>query len=67
MPVSRVAKWKTTLQLIALGFLIAGPAGETVLPGTTRLGLGLLWLAAILTLYTGWDYLKAGWVHVADE
>ena len=33
VPVSRVAKWKTTLQLVALGFLIAGPAGETVLPG----------------------------------
>ena len=34
VPVSRVAKWKTTAQIVALGFLIAGPAGETVLPGT---------------------------------
>lgn len=67
VPVSRVAKWKTTLQLIALGFLIAGRAGDLVMPGTTRAGLGLLWVAAILTLYTGWDYLKAGWKHVADE
>ena len=67
VPVSRVAKWKTTLQLVALGFLIAGRAGELVMPGTTRLGLGLLWVAALLTLYTGWDYLKAGWKHVADE
>lgn len=67
VPVSRVAKWKTTLQLIALGFLIAGRAGDLVLPGTTRLGLGLLWVAAILTLYTGWDYLKAGWKHVAQD
>lgn len=67
VPVSRVAKWKTTLQLIALGFLIAGRAGDLVLPGTTRFGLVLLWAAAILTLYTGWDYLKAGWKHVADE
>ncbi len=67
VPVSRVAKYKTTLQLFALGFLIAGPAGEAVLPGTTQIGLVLLWLAALLTLYTGWDYLKAGWHHVADE
>ena len=54
------AKWKTTLQLVALGFLIAGSAGEAVLPGTTAAGLVLLWAAALLTLYTGWDYLKTG-------
>jgi cardiolipin synthase (CMP-forming) len=67
VPVSKVAKWKTTMQLIALGFLIAGPAGEDVLPGTVRIGLGLLWLSALLTLYTGWDYMKAGIKHVVEE
>ena len=67
VPVSRVAKYKTTLQLVSLGFLIAGRAGDTVLPWTTQIGLVLLWLAALLTLYTGWDYLKAGWRHVAVE
>jgi CDP-diacylglycerol--glycerol-3-phosphate 3-phosphatidyltransferase len=67
VPVSKVAKWKTTLQLIALGFLIAGRAGEVVLPGTTRIGLALLWVSAILTLYTGWDYMKAGIKHVVEE
>ena len=67
MPVSQVAKWKTALQLVALGFLIAGPAGEAVLPGTVKFGLLLLWLSAILTLYTGWDYLKAGWTHVIED
>jgi cardiolipin synthase len=67
VPVSRVAKWKTTLQLVAVGFLIAGPAGETVLPGTIFIGTGLLWVAAVLTLYTGWDYLKAGIRHVLEE
>jgi CDP-diacylglycerol--glycerol-3-phosphate 3-phosphatidyltransferase/cardiolipin synthase len=67
LPVSAVAKWKTTVQLIALGFLIAGPAGEVVLPGTLRIGLGLLWLSALLTLYTGWDYLKAGIKYVVEE
>ena len=60
VPVSRVAKYKTTLQLVAIGFLIAGPAGEVVLPGTVVIGLFLLWVAALLTIYTGWDYLKAG-------
>jgi cardiolipin synthase (CMP-forming) len=67
VPVSNVAKWKTFLQLVALGFLIAGPAGEKVLPGTIKIGLGLLWLSALLTLYTGWDYLKAGFKHVVTE
>lgn len=67
IPVSKVAKWKTTMQMIALGFLIAGRAGELVLPGTTRIGLGLLWVSAILTLYTGWDYMKAGIKHVVEE
>lgn len=66
VPVSRVAKWKTVLQLVAIGFLIAGPAGETVLPGTTAIGLVLLWIAAVLTIYTGWDYLKAGIQYVMD-
>ena len=67
VPVSQVAKWKTTGQLVAVGFLIAGPAGEAVLPGTVRIGLGLLWASAILTLYTGWDYLKAGIQHLVEE
>ena len=67
VPVSKVAKWKTTMQMIALGFLIAGRAGELILPGTTRIGLVLLWVSAILTLYTGWDYLKAGIKHVVEE
>lgn len=64
VPVSSVAKLKTVLQLVAVGFLIAGPAGEPVLPGTTAIGIGLLWIAAALTIYTGWDYLKASLDHV---
>jgi len=67
MPVSAVGKWKTTMQLLAIGFLIAGPAGEKVLPGTEMIGLTLLWISAILTMYSGWDYLKAGLKHVAEE
>lgn len=66
IPVSAVAKWKTTAQLLALGFLICGPAGEKVLVGTEIIGITLLWTAALLTLYTGWDYMKASAKHVPD-
>ena len=66
VPVTKVAKWKTTAQLAAVGFLIAGPAGEVVLPGTVVIGLVLLWIAAVLTLYTGWDYMKAGFRPVSE-
>ncbi|GJD99105.1 MULTISPECIES: CDP-diacylglycerol--glycerol-3-phosphate 3-phosphatidyltransferase [Methylobacterium] len=67
VPVSRVAKWKTGAQLVSLGFLIAGPAGEAILPGTVMIGLTLLWISAALTLYTGWDYLRAGLRHMMDD
>lgn len=67
MPVSILAKWKTAVQLLAIAFLIAGRAGETVLEGTTRIGITLLWAAAIVTLYTGWDYLKLGATHMFDD
>jgi CDP-diacylglycerol--glycerol-3-phosphate 3-phosphatidyltransferase/cardiolipin synthase len=64
VPVTAVAKWKTAAQLLALGFLIVGPAGDAVLPGSTTIGVVLLWVAAMLTLYTGWDYMKASYDHV---
>jgi cardiolipin synthase len=67
VPVSAIAKWKTTLQLVALGFLIAGRAGEVVLPGTVNIGCALLWIAAVLTLYTGFDYMQAGWAHFGTD
>ena len=84
--VTRLAKWKTTVQLIAVGFLIAGEAGDAVIPGltvtlptlwttgvfigtqtlglVTFVGIALLWLSALLTLYTGWDYFRAGLKHL---
>lgn len=67
VPVSRLAKWKTTFQMIALGFLLIGPAGEPVFAYTMEVGLSLLWLAAILTLYTGFDYFRAGFRHLLAE
>ena len=68
VPVSRLAKWKTMGQLIAVGFLIAGDAGDKVFwNAVTPIGITLLWLSAIVTLYTGWDYMRAGLQHVIDE
>ncbi|HEY7551569.1 MAG TPA: CDP-diacylglycerol--glycerol-3-phosphate 3-phosphatidyltransferase [Hyphomicrobiaceae bacterium] len=64
--VTQLAKWKTTLQMVALGFLLAGAAGDRIVPGVTWTGLALLWLAALLTLWTGYDYLKAA-VRTAME
>ena len=67
VPVTRLAKWKTTLQLVAVGFLICGDAGDAIVPVVTHIGITLLWLSAILTLYTGWDYLQAGVHHLTRE
>jgi cardiolipin synthase len=67
VPVTRLAKWKTVGQLVAIGFLIAGEAGEKILPQTVQIGITLLWLSAIVTLYTGWDYLRAGMRYMIDE
>jgi cardiolipin synthase len=67
VPVTALAKWKTFLQLLAVGFCIAGEAGDKILPITTAIGIGLLWLSAILTLYTGWDYFRAGARHLIKD
>ena len=83
---TRLAKWKTTVQLVAVGFLIAGEAGDAIMPGltvtiptlwttgvlvgtqvlglVTFVGIALLWISALLTLYTGWDYFRAGVKHL---
>ena len=63
VPVSALAKWKTTFQLVALGALILGgafPAQEWV----HLTGVACLWAAAVLTLVTGYDYLRLGLKHM---
>ncbi|MGD9739492.1 MAG: CDP-diacylglycerol--glycerol-3-phosphate 3-phosphatidyltransferase [Bauldia sp.] len=67
VPVTRLAKWKTTAQMVAIGFLLIGPAGEDIFPYVEEVGLTLLWAAAILTLYTGYDYFRAGFKHLLGE
>ncbi len=66
VPVTQLAKWKTAVQMIAIGFLLAGPAGDKIIPYITETGIFLLWVAAILTMYTGYDYFRAGIKHVMD-
>ena len=69
VPVSRLSQWKTTLQMVMLGFLLVGPAGPMFGNfSTTEIGVIGLWIAAILTLITGYDYLRAGlrYVEVID-
>jgi len=63
IPVTYLAKWKTTLQIFALGFLLVGKAAPAIIPAV-MIGDFCLWAAAILTLYTGYDYLRAGLKHM---
>ncbi len=66
--VSHLAKWKTTVQMVALCVLLAGdPAGDLCACAAVDFGLGLLWMSAVLTLYTGFDYFRAGLKHVMYE
>jgi cardiolipin synthase len=63
VPVSKLAKWKTTFQIVALGALIlAGGLPHTL--WIRQVGLGSLWAAAALTLITGWDYFRVGVKHM---
>lgn len=63
MPVTRLAKWKTAFQMIALGALILA-GGLPQYPFVKDVGVVTLWAAAVLTLVTGWDYLRAGLRHM---
>jgi cardiolipin synthase len=63
LPVSQLAKWKTLLQMFAIGFLIVGDTGPAWLP-VRLIGESGLWLAAALTLVTGYDYLRASLRHL---
>lgn len=64
IPSTRLAKWKTAIQMLAIGFLVIGDSGCVVL-GLDRIpaydiGSILLWLSVVPTLMSGWGYLKAG-------
>ena len=63
VPVSQLAKWKTGAQMVAITFLLLGDA---VPPIVDQIGLVLIWVAAVLTLITGYDYLRTGIRHMAE-
>ncbi len=69
LPVSQLAKWKTTFQMVSLGALILAPASSHWWPALPSLPVGIvaLWAAGLLTLVTGWDYLRVGLRHMTDE
>lgn len=67
LPVSRLAKWKTGIQMTALGFLIVGDAAPTAWFPVMLVGQVGLWIAALLTLITGYDYLAEGLKHVGED
>ena len=64
VPVSSIAKLKTTIQMIAIGAMILGPAANQVVPGALAFAVVLLWVAAALTVYTGAVYFRAGLAHL---
>jgi len=66
LPVSQLAKWKTAAQMTAIAFLLVGDAGPKEIP-VVPIGLTLIWVAAALTIVTGYDYLRTGLRHMADD
>ncbi len=83
LPVTKLAKWKTTLQMLAIGMLFLAPllpqfsgvpnqvenyneltAGWSAEVIATKAGITMLWLAAILTAVTGWDYFRKGLAYI---
>ncbi len=67
VPVTVLAKWKTFIQMLALGFLLVGQAGPDFGPvSTMEVGIIGIWIAAALTIGTGYDYLKSGLKHISD-
>ncbi len=63
VPVSPLAKWKTTVQMAAIAILLAGPGAPAAVPATLIGEIGL-WIAALLTVITGIDYLRQGLAYV---
>ena len=63
LKVSQLAKWKTTVQLVALAIVLL----ERIVPGLGLVSDIVLWLAGILTVWTGAQYLMASWPHLSGE
>jgi len=70
MPVTRLAKFKTFIQMFSIAILLTGESGNKILNfgdyDAQSIGIVLLWLAAFLTIYTGYDYVKKRIHHALD-
>lgn len=66
LPVSRLAKWKTGVQMTALAVLVVGPYGPAALP-TVAIGEIGVWIAGLLTIVTGWAYFREGMRQALEE
>ena len=67
VPVSSIAKLKTSIQMIAIGAMILGPIADRWVPGSLALAYTALWVAAALTVYTGYSYLRAGLAYARQR
>ncbi|MDE3116016.1 MAG: CDP-diacylglycerol--glycerol-3-phosphate 3-phosphatidyltransferase [Pseudomonadota bacterium] len=67
VPVTSIAKMKTTIQMIAIGAMILGPMVNRIVPHALAFAYIALWVAAGLTVYTGYAYFRAGMVHVDTD
>ncbi len=65
LPVTFLAKWKTVVQMVALGFLIVGDAGPDFIP-VTLIGVIGIWAASVLTLVTGWQYVRESMSQIVE-
>lgn len=66
LDVTLLAKWKTTVQMLAFGALLLAGALEAA-DWVRVAGYVLLWLAALLTALTGWDYFSRGLAYIMGE
>ena len=70
MPATSLAKFKTFIQMFAIAILLTGESGNKLVNfgdyNAHSIGIVLLWMAAFLTLYTGYDYVKKGITHATD-
>jgi len=67
VPVTSIAKMKTAIQMVAIGAMILGPLADRFIPGALAFAYTALWVAAGLTVYTGYVYFRAGLVHVRPD
>ena len=71
LPVTSLSKFKTFIQMFSIAILLTGETGNKIINfqnyNAQTIGIVLLWVAAFLTLYTGYDYLRKGIVSAIND